>query len=69
MQAPPQGGNQLLETLQNYEDWLAESLVIILNIPNIQAKERHTEGELKSLTLEPWVLLVHLPGQELTQMG
>ena len=43
---------QPLEMLQNYEDWQAESPTIILDIPGIQAKEHHTDEELRSLTLE-----------------
>ena len=55
--------------LQNYEDWQAETPAIILDIPGIQAKEHHTDEDLKSLTLEVLVLPTHLPpGQELTQM-
>ena len=57
--------------LQNYEDWQAEAPTIILDIPGIQAKDHHTDEELRSLTLEaPLVLPTHLsPGQELAQMG
>ena len=38
--------------LQNYEDLQAETPTIILDIPGIQAKEHHTDEELRSLTLE-----------------
>ena len=38
--------------LQNYEDWHAETPTIILDIPGIQAKDHHTDEELRSLTLE-----------------
>ena len=38
--------------LQNYEDWQAVTPTIILDIPDIQAKEHHTDEELRSLTLE-----------------
>ena len=38
--------------LQNYEDWQAETPTIILDIPGIQAKDHHTDEELRSLTLE-----------------
>ena len=38
--------------LQNYEDWQAETLTIILDIRGIQAKQHHTNEELRSLTLE-----------------
>ena len=44
--------NQPLEMLQNYEDWQAETPTIILDIPGIQAKNHHTDEELRSLTLE-----------------
>ena len=44
--------NQPLEMLQNYEGWQAETPTIILHTPGIQAKEHHTDKELKSLTLE-----------------
>ena len=44
--------NQPLEMLQNYEDWQAETPAIILDIPGIQAKDHHTDEELRSLTLE-----------------
>ena len=44
--------NQPLEMLQNYEDWQTETPTIILDIPGIQAKEHHTDEELRSLTLE-----------------
>ena len=37
--------------LQNY-DWQAETPTIILDIPGIQAKNHHTDEELRSLTLE-----------------
>ena len=37
---------------QNYEDWQAETPTIILDIPGIQAKDHHTDEELRSLTLE-----------------
>ena len=59
--------NQPLEVLQNYEDWQAETSTIILNIPGIQAKEHHTDEELRSMTLKAFsvVLPTHLPpGQE-----
>ena len=45
--------------LQNYEDWQAETPTIILDIPGIQAKDHHTDEELRSLTLE--VLSVAYP--------
>ena len=38
--------------LQNHEDWQAETPTIILDIPGIQAKDHHTDEELRSLTLE-----------------
>ena len=38
--------------LQNYEDRQAETPTIILDIPGTQAKEHHTDEELRSLTLE-----------------
>ena len=38
--------------LENYEDWQAETPTIILDIPGIQAKDHHTDEELRSLTLE-----------------
>ena len=38
--------------LQKYEDGQAETPTIILDIPGIQAKENHTDEELRSLTLE-----------------
>ena len=38
--------------LQIYEDWQAETPTIILDIPSIQAKEHHTDEELRSLSLE-----------------
>ena len=38
--------------LQNYEDWQTETPTIIIDIPGIQAKEHHTDEELRSLTLE-----------------
>ena len=44
--------NQPLEMLQNDEDWQAETPTIILDIPGIQAKDHHTDEELRSLTLE-----------------
>ena len=44
--------NQPLEMLQNHEDWQAETPTIILDIPGIQAKDHHTDEELRSLTLE-----------------
>ena len=49
---PSSAGSQPLEILQNHEDWQAEAPAIILNIPGIQAKEHHTDEELRSLTLE-----------------
>ena len=49
---PSSARNQPLEMLQNYEDWQAETPAIILDIPGIQAKEHHTDEELRSLTLE-----------------
>ena len=36
----------------NYEDWQAETPTIILDIPGIQAKDHHTDDEMRSLTLE-----------------
>ena len=62
--------NQPLEMLQNYEDWQAETPTIILDISGIQAKDHHTDEELRSLTLE--ALSVAYPSttwEELTQMG
>ena len=62
--------NQLLEMLQDYEDWQAKTQTIILDIPSIQAKEHPTDEELSSLSLD--ALSVACPsttGQELTQMG
>ena len=38
--------------LQNYKDRQAETPTIILDIPGIQAKDHHTDEELRSLTLE-----------------
>ena len=49
---PSSARNQPLEMLQNYEDWEAETPTIILHIPGIQAKDHHTDEELRSLTLE-----------------
>ena len=49
---PSSACNQPLEMLQNYEDWQSETPSIILDIPGIQAKEHHTDEELRSLTLE-----------------
>ena len=49
---PSSARNQLREMLQNYEDWQAETPTIILDIPGIQAKEHHTDEELRSLTPE-----------------
>ena len=49
---PSSARNQPLEMLQNYEDWQAETPTIILDIPGIQAKDHHTDEELRSLTLE-----------------
>ena len=49
---PSSAHNQLLEMLQNYEDWQAETPTIILGILGIQAKEHHTYEELRSLTLK-----------------
>ena len=49
---PSSACNQPLEMLQNYEDWQAETPTIILDIPGIQAKDHHTDEELRSLTLE-----------------
>ena len=49
---PSSACNQPLEMLQNYEDLQAETQTIILDIPGIQAKEHHTDKELRSLTLE-----------------
>ena len=37
---------------QSHEDWQAEIPTIILDIPGIQAKDHHTDEELRSLTLE-----------------
>ena len=62
--------NQPLVLLHNFEDWQAETATIILDIPGIQAKEHHTDEELRSLTLGSLRVPTHLaPGQELTQMG
>ena len=48
----------------------AETPVIILHIPGIQAKQLHTDEEERSLTLRVLSLPAHvLPGQGLTQMG
>ena len=49
---PSSARNQSLEMLQNYEDWQAETPIIILDIPGIQAKDHHTDEELRSLTLK-----------------
>ena len=49
---PSSARNQPLEMLQNYEDWQAETPIIILDIPGIQAKDHLTDEELRSLTLE-----------------
>ena len=49
---PSSACNQLLEMLQRYEDWQAETPTIILDIPSIHVKEHHTDEELRSLTLE-----------------
>ena len=43
---------QPLDMLQDYEDWQAKPLTIILDIPGIQAKEHHMDEELRSLTPE-----------------
>ena len=48
---PSSARNQPLEMLQNYKDWQAETPTIILDI-GIQAKDHHTDEELRSLTLE-----------------
>ena len=50
--SPSSAHNQPLEMLQNNEEWQAETPTIILDIPGIQAKEHHTDEELRSLTLE-----------------
>ena len=53
---PSSARNQPLEMLQNYGDWQAITPTIILDIPGIQAKDHHTDEELRSLTLEAlWV--------------
>ena len=49
---PSSARNQPLEMLQNYEDWQTETPTIILDIPGIQAKDHHTDEELRSLALE-----------------
>ena len=49
---PSSARNQPKEMLQNYEDWQAETQTIILDIPGMQAKEHHTDEELRSLTME-----------------
>ena len=49
---PSSARNQPLEMIQNYEDWQAETPTIIPDIPGIQAKDHHTDEELRSLTLE-----------------
>ena len=48
---PSSARNQPLVLLQNYEDWQAETPTILLDIPGIQAKDHHTDEELRSLTL------------------
>ena len=48
---PSSERNQPLEMLQNYEDWQAETQTITLD-SGIQAKDHHTDEELRSLTLE-----------------
>ena len=45
-------GKRSLGILRDYEDWRAKTLAIMLDIPGIQAKEHHTDEELRSLTLE-----------------
>ena len=49
---PSSARNQPLEMLEKYEDWQVETPTIILDIPYIQAKDHHTDEELRSLTLE-----------------
>ena len=49
---PSSARNQPLEMLWNQEDWQAETPTIILDILGVQAKEYHTDEELRSLTLE-----------------
>ena len=44
--------------LHNYEDWQAETQTITLD-SGIQAKEHHTDEELRSLTLEA-LIVAHL---------
>ena len=41
--------------LHNYEDWQAETQTITLD-SGIQAKEQHTDEELRSLTLEALIV-------------
>ena len=40
--------------LLNYQAWQAETPTIIIDIPGIQAKEHHTDEELRSLTLKAY---------------
>ena len=49
---PSSTRSQPLEMLQNYEDWQAETPIVILDITGVQAKEHHTDEEVRSLTLE-----------------
>ena len=49
---PSSARNQPLEMHQIYEDWQAEIPTFILDIPGIQAKDHHTDEELRSLILE-----------------
>ncbi|XP_076462074.1 uncharacterized protein LOC143294584 [Babylonia areolata] len=48
---PLSATNQPTESLQDYEDWQADTPAIMLNIPGVESKECHIT-ELKSLTLE-----------------
>ncbi|XP_076455528.1 uncharacterized protein LOC143290127 [Babylonia areolata] len=49
---PLSATNQPTESLQDYEDWQADTPAIMLKIPGVDSKECHIAAELKSLTLE-----------------
>ena len=67
---PSLAHNQLLEMLQRYEDWQAETPTIILDILCIQTKEHHTDEELRSLTPEALsVAYLSTTWARLIQMG
>ncbi|XP_076466233.1 uncharacterized protein LOC143297697 [Babylonia areolata] len=49
---PLSATNQPTESLQDNEDWQADTPAIMLSIPGVESKECHIAAELKSLTLE-----------------